>query len=208
MRRDISFYFSADVETVYNAYLAAASDARFRRACTQQPYHTISFSMNFSMKYNMNGGSCTLHFIPYEQGTAVDFRFALVQAFGARYGTYAQDLTIAAAALINVPWKKVNVPINMFLDPRNQVSLTSANSTQQTLPNAPQQELPPAPQPQIPAEVPGQCPNCGNTLLAGAPFCHNCGTKIEARPSACPQCGASTDHGGKFCAQCGSPLDG
>ena len=210
MRRDISFYFDADVKTVYNAYLAAASDARFRCSCNQQPYHTISFSMNFSMKYNINGGSCTLHFIPYERGTAVDFRFALVQLMGARYGSYAQDLTIAAAALINVTWKQVNVPINDFLDPRNQVSAAGTQAQPEYLPQPQQPEC--LPQPQQPVQTPQpaaatrKCHACGGELMESAPFCHHCGAKRETAPKCCPQCGSPIIHTGTFCAQCGGRL--
>lgn len=48
MRRDLCYYFAADVCSVYNAYLMAAGNQQFRRECRQEPYHTLGFGLNFS----------------------------------------------------------------------------------------------------------------------------------------------------------------
>ena len=115
MRRDVCYFFSADVVSVYNSYMTAATNSRFRRNCNQEPYHTISFGLNFSMKYNMNGGACTIHFIPYHGGTAVDLRFSVAQVAGARYEKYAKDLTSAAMDVLGVPAQLFSLNIDEFL---------------------------------------------------------------------------------------------
>ena len=192
MRRDVCYYFAADVVSVYNAYLAAATNQKFRRIVTQEPYHTISFGLNMSFKFNMNGGACTLHFIPYQGGTAVDLRFSLAQVMGARYGAYAQELTNDASAVLGVIGQKFELDINLFLNDANKVvpAAVSAAPTQAAA----------APQPQK------ACSNCGNALGADAAFCPSCGTKADADKRYCPQCGNPCSPDGKFCAKCGNKL--
>jgi len=149
MRRDVCYFFAADVKSVYDAYLAAATNAKFRRTCNQQPYHTISFNLNFSMKYNMNGGSCTLHFIPYQGGTAVDLRFSIAQLAGARYKKYAEDLTNATVDVLRIPAQPITLDINVFLDERNKIH---ADNTPKTFTKTP---VPPV---SMQTKV---CKNCG-----------------------------------------------
>ena len=96
MRRDIGFYVEADIAQVYKAYLSAAVNPPFERDCRDEPFHTISFGVNYSFKYNMNGGSCNIHLMPYGTGTAVNMRFSIAQLVGARYEAYAEDLNKAS----------------------------------------------------------------------------------------------------------------
>lgn len=176
MRRDICFYFESDVVNVYKAYIAAATNSQFRRECHEEPYHTFSFGVNFSFKYNMNGGSCTLHFMPYGSGTAVDLRFSLAQGVGARYGKYAADLSNAASSYIGVPYSQANIDINEFLKEENKV--TASAVTPPSVPAQPVAAQPVAPQPESTPFVPKFCANCGTKLLENAKFCVNCGQKI------------------------------
>lgn len=187
MRRDVCYYFAADVVSVYNSYLAAATNQKFRRSVTQEPYHTLSFGLNMSFKFNMNGGSCTLHFIPYQGGTAVDLRFSLVQMMGARYGAYAQELTNDASAVLGVAGQRFELNIEEFVNDANKV-------------------VPAAVAPVSPVQGQKTCSNCGNVIKTDAAFCSQCGAKTAGEKRFCPQCGAPCDPDAKFCAKCGYSL--
>lgn len=193
MRRDVCYYFASDVQTIYNAYLTAATNAPFKRGCAQTPHSVISFGLNYSMKYNMNGGSCTIHFMPYNNGTAVNLRFSIVQLAGARYEKYANDLTNAATAVCNVHASRADIPISVF-------------TTAEAAPSVPQ----PAAAPQVTAPQPAApqgavCPKCGRALNADDAFCGGCGTKVNAG-RFCTKCGAAANADSRFCCVCGNKL--
>ena len=204
MRRDICFFIPADVQSVYNAYLSALGNDKFRRECAQEPYHTLTFGLNFSAKFNFNGGSCTLHFMPWQGGTAVDMRFSLAQLGGAKYEKYANELNADTMALIGTTVQKVSIPVETFLDPRNKVYANGAPAQA----SAPAPALVPTPAPAAPT---GRvCAKCGYVLSDDAQFCMMCGSKYEPpqapRGNFCPQCGSQTMPGAKFCVTCGTKL--
>lgn len=122
MRRDLCHFFPADVKTVYNGYLAALGNKQFRRECREEPYYALTFGLNFSMKYNFNGGSCTVRFMPYQNGTAVNLRFSLAQLAGARYGAYDNDLTLAVEKELGIVAQTADIDVDDFLKPQNQVA--------------------------------------------------------------------------------------
>lgn len=193
MRRDICYYYQAPIAQVYQGYLSAAGNDQFRRECREEPYHTLTFGLNFSMKYNFNGGSCVIRFIPWQGGTAVNLRFSLAQAAGARYEWYDRDLTAAASAIIGVVAQPAKVPVDYFLDPANRVA---ANAPQPTAP---------APAPAPKAEVAGTfCTECGRQLPDDAAFCCYCGTKVLPKEHRCSACGKVNPDEAKFCAYCGN----
>lgn len=196
MRRDICYFFPAVVDRVYNAYLTAATNARFRRDCKQEPFHTISFGLNFSMKYNMNGGACTVRFIPHMNGTAVNLRFSIAQLAGARYEKYAIDLTNDAAAVLGVPSQKIKIDVNAFLAPENKVVAAGQPAPAPVA----------APQP-VTTPVSGiVCSNCQNPLGERDKFCGKCGTPAPKKKKFCPNCGteAVDDPEAFFCTECGT----
>ena len=199
MRRDVCYFFPADVVSVYKGYLAAATNSRFRRECSEEPYHTINFGINFSMMYNMNGGSCTLHFMPYQEGTAVDLRFSIAQLAGARYEKYAKDLTEAAMAVIGAPAQLFKLDVEEFLKEGNKVTPQSVGFAPQTVTPAPITE---AFNPQVELK---RCSNCNAALAEGALFCSSCGTKVEKK-RFCTMCGKPADSNDRFCAFCGNKL--
>lgn len=218
MRRDICYYFAADAPAVYNAYLAAASNAKFRRECGQEPYHTLMFGLNFSAKYNMNGGSCTIHFIPYNGGTAVDLRFSIVQLGGARYEKYANDLTNDAATVLGIPAQQFRLDINEFTNPLNKVTPhTTAVSDAIPKPEPPKAPSEPKTGLRMSSSMVSQsstpapsgshfCSNCGKALAESDIFCSGCGTKIQKQNNNCPSCGTPTAPGSMFCSNCGTKL--
>lgn len=192
MRRDIGFYIEANIEQVYQAYLNAATNKPFERTCSQEPLHTISFGVNYSFKYNMNGGSCHIHFMPSGTGTAVNFRFSIAQAGGARCEKYAQDLNNAMQVFLPVSPLPASYNIDDFLKPENQV-------TPETL-----QQPAPAAVPAAPATPVGTlCSKCGNALTPGGRFCAHCGTPTQ---KLCPNCKTPAQDGALFCASCGTRL--
>ena len=187
MRRDICYYFDTDVKTLYNAYLTAASSEPFGRDCKKEPYHTLTFGLNFSMKYNFNGGSCILHFIPYNMGAAVDMRFVLAQGGGGRCGRYAEDLNSYAEKVLNLKGMIMQIPIELFVDDANKVVKG------ETVLNA------------VPQKKEQHCINCGLILPAGSKFCPKCGTKQEQK-RVCMTCGTEVGQKDSFCFKCGSKL--
>lgn len=193
MRRDIGFYIEANVQRVYQAYLDAATHKPFERSCNEEPWHTISFGVNFSMKYNMNGGTCHIHFMPWGNGTAVNMRFSLAQAMGARYERYAEDLNRAMQAYLPVTVQPAAYNMDDFLKPENQIS--SAPRPYVVAPAAPA------------APVALTCAQCGSELAAGARFCSHCGAPVAApKERICPNCQNKEQETASFCSNCGTKL--
>ena len=176
MRRDVVHYYEAEIGKVFEAYRTAAFQ-KFGKDSQALPYHTVSFGLNYSMKYNMTGGSCNVHLIPYQTGTAVDIRYAIAQVAGARYKKHDADLTQYVCGILGVPAQNLELPIETFLDPANQVS--AGNNPAQTA-------VQPAPAPVQPrndtnVQAPSEnrfCKHCGSRLEAGDLFCSNCGQRI------------------------------
>ena len=200
MRRDVGFFVEAPVEQVYNAYLQAAKNKPFERTCEEKPFHTISFGVNYSFKYNMNGGSCNIHFMPKGNGTAVNIRFSIAQLVGARYEQYAQDLNRAMLAFLPVAIRPAEYNMDDFERPENQV--TPATLRANTQPVTP--VMPAAP---VAATATAFCSNCGNALEKNARFCAQCGTAVAVpEVKVCPNCKAQASAGAAFCIQCGTRL--
>ncbi len=192
MRRDISFYIEAKLDQVYQAYLNAAVNPPFERTCDQEPYHTISFGVNYSFKYNMNGGRCTIHLMPYNTGTAVNFRFSIAQAAGARYEKYAHDLNTAMQRFLPLAVQHTTFNIDDFLRPENKLTPATFSTGGTVAPAAP---------------AAGFCTNCGNALSAGVRFCPQCGTPVAApAKKVCPNCQTQAAPEDAFCANCGTRL--
>ena len=175
MRRDVTHYYEKSVAEVYTAYKAAA-EQQFGRDCRDEPYHTLTFGLNYSIKYNMSGGACTIHFMPYGTGTAVDLRYSIVQLAGARYGAHDADLSKFVTAYLGVPVQKLDIDPETFLLEQNKVKATAAY--QPPVYQQPVQQ-PVYQQPIQPQARPLFCGKCGSRLNAGAAFCGNCGNKIN-----------------------------
>ena len=202
MRRDVGFYVEAGIQEVYQAYLNAATNKPFERECKQEPYHTISFGVNYSFKYNMNGGSCSIHFMPYGSGTAVNMRFSIAQAVGARYGRYAEDLNKAMREYLPRPIQEKEFDMDEFLKPQNRVtpaSLQNAPTPAPVVTAAP--VATPVPAPEIAATK--FCTGCGAPVPPNGRFCTQCGKAVQ---KCCPSCNAPAAETSLFCANCGTRL--
>lgn len=213
MRRDIGFYIAANIEQVYQAYLNAATHKPFERTCSQEPLHTIAFGVNYSFKYNMNGGSCHIHLMPRGNGTAVNIRFSIAQAAGARCEKYAQDLNNAMQAFLPVTPQPAAYDVDDFMKPENQV-------TPATLQKAPAQNMPvsapvsapvcaPVSAPvSAPVNTPAAafCVSCGSKLDADSRFCSRCGKPVAPAQKVCPNCQTQFESDAAFCSVCGTRL--
>ncbi|MBP3372108.1 MAG: zinc ribbon domain-containing protein [Clostridia bacterium] len=210
MEKDVFYYLAADVPAVYTAYLNAACGDKFRAQCWQEPYSMLSFPLKFSFKYNMNGGTCFVRFIPAQGGTSVCIHFSILQLVGAMYKKCASDLTAAASAFLGIPAQEVVLDAGLFTNPANQVRMQqpaqpvpSQVSVQPAKPEPPRYANDPVP--------PRLCTACGAQLSTGAVFCTVCGTKYEApvSPAArfCSVCGAQQlDGEAVFCVSCGAKI--
>ncbi len=210
MRRDIAFYWEAGTKEVYEAYLRTAQREPFERDCDQKPFYSIGFGVNYSMKYNMNGGACTIHFMPYRSGTAVNLRFSIAQVFGARYERYAQDLNEIVERYLGVRPREIEIDVEEFLRPENQLTPGKliAQETPAFAPMAYQPvAVPSAPQPVVQPAAQGSkvCAGCGNPLNPGANFCTQCGTRIPVTKT-CPKCHTEAAPDDAFCGICGTRL--
>ena len=213
MRRDICFYYPEDVITIYNAFLTAAKNPPFERTCSQQPYHTFQFGLNYSVKYNMNGGSLTLHFMPYNNGTAVNLRFSIAQLAGAKCDVFANDLAYYACSRLGLRSQYCSVDIEEFLKPENQVTMQNrapsptptpfapsvVNVTAPVAPSAPTERLTPdsavVTPPVAPAAPVTPPPSPRPVYTQPAP-------QFSGR--RCTKCGAPMATNARFCISCGT----
>ncbi len=171
MRKDICHFYPNQPIDVYDAYLNAIKD-KFNKSCEATPYHTITFGLNFSFKYNMNGGVCNVHIIPYNEGTAVDVRYTIMQAMGARYTAHNKDLTECVEKLLGTHAHELDLDIETFLQNENQVKVAMPTKEAITIP----------PQAPVSQSTPLQqsarfCSQCGHRFGESDRFCCNCGNK-------------------------------
>lgn len=225
MRRDICHFYPADVKTVYNGYLAVLGNDKFDRECHQEPYHTLGFGLNFSMKYNFNGGGCNIHFMPYNNGTAVDLRFTLAQLAGARYEKYDRDLTDGVQKELGIFASDIRIDVEEFLKPQNQITPERFTETPSTCSNqqtdccagspvneyqppvvvapTPQPEIVPQPAPQpVIVRQPVPQPEATQQSAPVGRFCSGCGNPVGLNDLFCGKCGTRQP---RFCSNCGSP---
>ena len=197
MRRDLVHYYERDIVSVFEAYKAAAMQ-KFGKDCRAEPYHTLSFGLNYSMRYNMTGGACTVHFMRYGTGTAVNIRYSIVQVAGARYGAHDAELSSFVTAALGVPVQDLNVPPEVFLQEQNKVTAAPQPAYRQVQQlvqpvQRPAQQVPQQTTPQVAQQQQTQrqpqtqqqsirpklfCDNCGTKIFPGARFCERCGKRL------------------------------
>ena len=177
MRRDLCYFYPVPVEPVFDAFVQAAKQ-KFGKNCKIDAYKTLSFGLDYSFRYNMNGGSLTLHFMPYNNGTAIDMHYTVVQAFGARYQKHADDVLIFVNAALGAQAQKIQIDINQFLAYESGVPSAPMNVAPQPAQHV--QQRPQNAQPvQQHAPQARFCTNCGKPIMPNAAFCTNCGKKLN-----------------------------
>ena len=160
MRRDVFHFYNEKVENVYKAYANAIYN-EFDKSAKKEPYHTIGFGLSYSFKYNMNGGTCTVHFMPHHLGTAVYIRYTIIKAFGARYQAHDKDLTTAVEKILGKSAKEIYLDSELFLKPENKKVKPIYEAKDLVV----------------------------NTTLGLAKFCSNCGNKFDENDKFCCKCG-------------------
>ena len=165
---------------MFNAYCRAAQE-KFGQSCKAEPFHTLSFGLNYSFKYNMNGGSCTVHFMPYMNGTAVNIRYSIAQLGGARYGAHDRDITAYVVGIIQFPAEKASIDINTFLLQQNKIVPNYVPQAPVQPAQSAQPQYSPAPQPAVTAD--------NGQQAAPKKFCMYCGAKLETSGNFCQFCG-------------------
>ena len=98
---------------MYNAYATAVKE-KFGKNCEYHNGFKMSFALNFTFKYNMNGGACIVHFMPYRSGTAVNVRYSIAQLFGARYKAYDRDLTEFVVSILGANPIDIQIDAEVF----------------------------------------------------------------------------------------------
>lgn len=176
MRRDLVYFYPIPMKPVYDAFFNAARQ-KFGKDCKADPFKTLQFGLNYSFKYNMNGGSVTAHFMPYQNGTAVNLRYTIIQAFGARYQKHAQDLTMHVDGLLGAKGALIQLAVEQFLDYESRTPsgvLPQQQAPVQQIPQQPASEQPFTPQ----QAQPKFCTKCGAPVAADTNFCSKCGNKL------------------------------
>ncbi|MBQ3284672.1 MAG: zinc ribbon domain-containing protein [Ruminococcus sp.] len=173
MRRDLCYFYPIPVQPVFDAFVQAARQ-KFGKNCKIDAYKMLSFGLDYSFRYNMNGGSLTIHFMPYNNGTAIDMHYTVVQAFGARYQKHADDVLIFVNAALGAQAQPINISINEFLAYETGVPSAPLNAAPQ-----PQQVAQPVQQTAQSAPQAKFCMNCGAPIAPNTAFCTNCGKKLN-----------------------------
>ncbi len=191
MRRDICQFYPRRVEDVFNAFITAIRST-LEKEPDIEPFHTLTFGLNFSWKFNMNGGSCTLRFMPYNNGTAVNIRYSIAQLNGARYEKHCKVYTQAVEGMLNVYSQEIKIDAEIFTDycekaaavqqppfysqqPPTPQQLHCGQTPDQSIPQTQFAET--QPQPTVTQSAHKFCANCGTKLGIDHKFCGVCGTK-------------------------------
>ena len=114
MRRDIIHYFNSPLENVHKAYLDAAQQ-RFGKDCRESSY-TVQFGINMALPHNLDGGACTIHFMPYQEGTAAYLCYTVAQVMDAHYTSFDSNLSAFVCQALGVELMNVELPLQGFLD--------------------------------------------------------------------------------------------
>ncbi len=205
MVTNLFYYYDRPLDSVFNAFIQAANQ-KFGKDCRIQG-RSINFGLNFSFKYNMNGGFVNLYFAPFQNGTAIQIRYTIIQLAFARYKAHAKDLTNYVNGILMINGSLIqNIDPNIFagcdlLSPQGgqqpQQGYEQQNYPQQGYQqqNYPQQGYPQQGYPQqgyqqqnYPQQGyqqyvrPSQicfCPKCGNPIAQDAVFCSACGSSLK-----------------------------
>ncbi|MBQ3331611.1 MAG: zinc-ribbon domain-containing protein [Ruminococcus sp.] len=182
MRRDLCYFYPLPVQPVFDAFVQAAKQ-KFGKNCKIDAYKTLSFGLDYSFRYNMNGGALTIHFMPYNNGTAINMRYTMVQLVAGRYKKHADDVLIFVNAALGAQAQPLQLDINQFLAYESGVPSAPLNAVPQPMQQPAAQ---PAPMQAQPVRQPVQsvpqarfCVNCGAPVAPDTAFCTRCGNKLN-----------------------------
>ena len=175
MVNTLLYFYNCPLDPVFNAFVQAAKQ-KFGKDC-QIKGKSMSFGLNFSFKYNMNGGFVNVYCAPYQNGTAVEIKYTIIQLALARYKAHARDLTNYVNGILQTSATEMqNVNPNIFAGCEQNYQ---QGYPQQVYPqqNYPQQGYPQQNYPQQSVNVICRC--CGNAVSSDAAYCPVCGTFIN-----------------------------
>ena len=173
MRSDIGHFYDAPIEDVFLAYKQAIKE-KFKKDADSTPYHTLVFGLNFSFKYNMNGGGCHVHFMPSGNGTSVAIRYTIAQAVGANYKAHNRDMTSAVQSILGISAQELDIDMDSFMQQKESYIAscrTQAYAEPAPIPQNTQINTTQAPQKAL------FCYKCGSAFNEDDVFCTRCGTK-------------------------------
>lgn len=183
MTHDICHYYPKTIEQVYIAYQRGIKQAFNKDAEGQHP-HTLVFGLNFSFKYNMNGGGCHVHFMPYQNGTAVNVHYTIAQAVGAKCKAHDKDLTREVERFLGASASDLHIDTATFAQYKNNAAAPAA-------PVAPVVPVAPAvPVAAVAHDVPVAPVSPAASAAPKAKFCSNCGAPFGESSLFCSNCGA------------------
>ena len=174
-------FYPNSTQDVFYAYQRAIKEL-FDKVADATPFHTLSFGIPPSFKYNMNGGACNVHLMPYQGGTAVNVRYSIVQLAMARCGAHNKSMAGRVENILCVKSSELNIPVEVFLNNKPLVNASinvqsnvavAPQTTPTCQPNQPQS----APQQTAQGVLPNFCSKCGTRFSEGARFCVKCGNK-------------------------------
>ncbi len=178
MRRDICHTYDAPVGAVYAAYITAIKTV-FKKEAERLDSRTLSFGLNMSFRYNMNGGACTVHFMPHGRGTAVDVRYSIAQLAGARYGAHCDAMTAEVSRLLATPAIPANLDVELFLAEQQ-------SPTKEVFVPTPEANPKPMVEAKPTVETKTTSYSSAGKLFK---FCTGCGLKIDIADRFCVRCG-------------------
>ena len=177
MRADIGHFYPVPIENVFYAYKQAIKE-KFKKDADATPCHTLVFGLNFSFKYNMNGGGCHVHFMPSGNGTAVAIRYTVAQAVGANYKGHDRDMTAEVQRILGVTAQEFDFDMDTFMAQKEQYVAyckSQIYSAPVFVQSPPPMQMNEPPQPSMALF----CTKCGNAFGEADRFCMRCGNKRE-----------------------------
>ena len=211
MKRDLCFYYDRPLNDVFNAYVQAITQ-QVGKGCQVVQGRSINFGLNYSFRYNMNGGFCNILFIPYQNGTAVNMRYTIIQLLGARYTAHAQDVNNYVFRILQTKAVPLNLNVSIFeqtagnpqpVQPVNQNAY--AQPAQPMNQNAYAQHV--QPMNQNGYAQPVQQMNQNGYAQPVQQMNQNAYTPQQGQVTKyCVTCGAPYISGTAFCAKCGCKL--
>ena len=201
------------IEDVYEAYKTSIKNL-FKNDAGGDPYCSLVFGLSFSFKYNMNGGGCHIHFMPYLDGTAVNIRYTIAQAVGAKYKAHDKDMCAAVSKILGAEAEDAQINVDEFLRYEKEAPRYVEDTAKKDIP-APEEHsvetdaydvsapeiVEKAPEPmtfsytETPADTyaeptPVAPPTAAQADRVYARFCTGCGTPFADLAMFCTKCGA------------------
>ena len=171
MKKEICHYYPKPKEVVFLSYERAVNELLGAKI-EKTPNESLIFDLEYSVKYNINGGGCHIRFAAYNGGTLVELKFVLAQATGARCGAIDSGLANLVENALGVESNAVYEGFDAL------VEMMNAPQPQPQMRNDPQYP----PQARQGTQPPQN--NCRDN------FCPRCGTKFAPNDNFCTRCGS------------------